>query len=133
MVLTLLIQIYSFIFTSYPFQYLGDDDFLVAQMIGFVEELPEDWHPQWMRLNSKRELILEESERTTAITRQPLLLILFKAFQISKLERRFKERVHDPELAPLFTIIRGLVRFLPSSRMNASEALGLLRSGQTTS
>lgn len=67
----LIIQIYSFIFTSYPFQYLGDDDVLVAQMIGFVEELPEDWHPQWvrMRLNSNREVILEESERTTAITR----------------------------------------------------------------
>ncbi|KAJ9223810.1 hypothetical protein DTO169C6_3924 [Paecilomyces variotii] len=110
------LMIYSFIFTSYPFQYLGDDDVLVAQMIGFVEELPEDWHPQWvrMRLNSNREVILEENS------------------QISKLERRFKERVHDPELAPLFTIIRGLVRFLPSSRMEASEALDLLRSGQTT-
>ncbi|KAJ9254449.1 hypothetical protein DTO207G8_3640 [Paecilomyces variotii] len=109
-------MIYSFIFTSYPFQYLGDDDVLVAQMIGFVEELPKDWHRQWvrMRLNSNREVILEENS------------------QISKLERRFKERVHDPELAPLFTIIRGLVRFLPSSRMEASEALDLLRSGQTT-
>ena len=27
--------------------YLGDMDFLVAQMIHFVEDLPDEWRPQW--------------------------------------------------------------------------------------
>jgi hypothetical protein len=37
--------------------------------------------------------------------------------------------VHNPKLARLVPVIRGLMRFLPSSRMEASEALDLLRSG----
>lgn len=66
------LQIYLFIFGTYPFQYLGDDDVLVAQMIGLVEELPKKWKPKWehMRLNSKRKLKLRGSERAPArITR----------------------------------------------------------------
>lgn len=57
-------KIYSFIFGTYPFQYLGDDDVLVAQMIGFVEELPKDWKPKWehMRLSSKHQLESKERE-----------------------------------------------------------------------
>ncbi|KAK9331101.1 hypothetical protein V1520DRAFT_95983 [Lipomyces starkeyi] len=33
-------------------------------MIGFVEELPTEWHPKWegMRLNSKHRLELKKSE-----------------------------------------------------------------------
>lgn len=45
----------------------------------------------------------------------------------SKLEREFAETVHDPSLAPLLQVTRGLMRFLPSSRMTADEALGLLK------
>ncbi|RHZ69155.1 hypothetical protein CDV55_103316 [Aspergillus turcosus] len=58
------LKIYAFIFKTYPFYYLGDDDVLVADMIGFVEELPEVWQPTWnrMRLNSKRQLKPRESE-----------------------------------------------------------------------
>ncbi|OGM49926.1 hypothetical protein ABOM_001472 [Aspergillus bombycis] len=57
-------MIYAFIFGTYPFQYLGEDDVLVAQMIGFVEELPKDWQQMWkrMRLNSKHKLEPRESE-----------------------------------------------------------------------
>lgn len=44
----------------------------------------------------------------------------------------FNEGVHDRKLARLVPVIRGLMRFLPSSRMKASEALDLLRSGVQT-
>ena len=65
----LAIEIYAFIFGAYPFQYLGDDDVLVAQMIGFVEELPKDWQPMWecMRSNSKHTLEPRESESIATI------------------------------------------------------------------
>jgi hypothetical protein len=60
---------------------------------------------------------------------QPDLLSLLQDCQLSELERRFNKRVHNPKLARLVPVIRGLMRFLPSSRMEASEALDLLRSG----
>jgi len=43
-------QIYSMVFASYPFQYLGDDDILIAQMIGFVEDLPPEWEEKWRQI-----------------------------------------------------------------------------------
>jgi hypothetical protein len=47
-------QIYSLLFGSLPFQYFGDD-FLVAQMINLVEDLPSEWQQKFyhMRLNSR--------------------------------------------------------------------------------
>ena len=30
-----------------PFQWLWDVDRLVAQMIHFVEDLPDEWRPKW--------------------------------------------------------------------------------------
>ena len=44
----------------------------------------------------------------------------------SKLERRFHELITEPELMPLLPVIQGLMRFLPSNRISADEALGLL-------
>ncbi|KAM3429616.1 hypothetical protein MY4824_008138 [Beauveria thailandica] len=44
-------RIYSMIFASYPFQYLGDDDILIAQMIGFVEKLPSEWEERWHQMS----------------------------------------------------------------------------------
>ncbi|GLB05372.1 hypothetical protein AtubIFM57258_000652 [Aspergillus tubingensis] len=57
-------MIHAFIFGSYPFHYLGEDEVLVSQMIGFVEELPKDWQPKWerMKMNFKRELKSSEGE-----------------------------------------------------------------------
>lgn len=36
-----------------PFQFLGDVDVLVAQMIHFVEDLPEEWKPEWERMKKR--------------------------------------------------------------------------------
>jgi hypothetical protein len=46
----------------------------------------------------------------------------------SKLEQKFHDRVHDPSLKVLLPVIKGLMKFLPSDRMEASEALQLLDS-----
>lgn len=43
-----------------------------------------------------------------------------------QLEASFAEDVHDKRLEPLLPIIRGLMRFLPSNRITADEALDLL-------
>lgn len=39
----------------------------------------------------------------------------------------FADKVKEPMLAPLVTIIQGLMRFLLSSRITADEALDLLK------
>ena len=44
------IQLYDFMFTSYPFWYLGEDEVLVLQMVGFVEKLPAEWQPKWEKM-----------------------------------------------------------------------------------
>lgn len=44
----------------------------------------------------------------------------------SKLQQMFDEKVSDPSLEPLFPVIQGLVRFLPSHRISASQALDML-------
>lgn len=45
---------------------------------------------------------------------------------VSKLEQKFAETVCDPKLKPLLRVTQGLMRFLPSSRITADEALDLL-------
>lgn len=54
-------------------------------------------------------------------------LIPLKDFETSELEHKFAESVHDPELQPLLQAARGLLRFLPDSRITADEALAMLR------
>ena len=44
------IQLYDFMFTSYPFWYLGEDEVLVLQMVGFVGKLPAEWQPKWEKM-----------------------------------------------------------------------------------
>lgn len=44
----------------------------------------------------------------------------------SELTRRFSEIVSDPELSPVQHVIEGLMRFLPSDRMSARDALKYL-------
>jgi hypothetical protein len=61
-ILTVELQIYSFLFASWPFWYLGEDEMLMFQMIGFVEKLPAEWQPKWESIvkSSSRDLELEE-------------------------------------------------------------------------
>jgi hypothetical protein len=46
----------------------------------------------------------------------------------SKLERNFHNQVHEPSLKKLIPVIKGLVRFRASERIEASEAINLLDS-----
>ncbi|KAJ5920739.1 hypothetical protein N7454_009272 [Penicillium verhagenii] len=90
--------IYALAFTAYPFMYLGDDEYLVFQMIDLIGDLPVEWQTQWEELQAKS----------------------------GRLESSFARRVKDPELQPLLAVIKGLMRFLPSSRLTAEKALELL-------
>ncbi|KAJ5204190.1 uncharacterized protein N7498_005069 [Penicillium cinerascens] len=114
-------MIYYFLFTIWPFWYLGEDEVYIFQMIGFVERLPAEWESQWksMLMKSSHTLELEEGKQTD---RQTDLT--------SKLERQFAELVPGPKLEPLLHATQGLMRFLPSSRLTAEEALDLLGNAQ---
>ncbi|KAL4870576.1 hypothetical protein BDV12DRAFT_184391 [Aspergillus spectabilis] len=112
------IQIYMLIFRIYPVRYLGNNEVLAAQMIGFVEELPMEWQGKWEFLKSK--LKYEYEPRNVGVRR----------CQLSELERKFKERVNGPELARLLVATSGLMRSLPERRMGASQARGVLREGR---
>ncbi|KAJ5633376.1 hypothetical protein N7490_009715 [Penicillium lividum] len=98
-------MIYSLLFTTWPFRWLGEDEVSIIQMIGFVERLPAEWDLK-------------------------LLLILLEDFGRSKLEQKFAGLVPDPTLEPLLHVIQGLMRFLPSSRLTAEGALDLLGNAQ---
>jgi len=82
-------------------------------MIDFVGELPPEWQPKWeqLRLDAGRDIKLGENGQLSR----------------SRLERRFDEHVHEPELKGLLPVIKGLTRFLPSDRISASQALDLIR------
>jgi hypothetical protein len=45
-----------------PFQYLGEDDVLVAQMIGFLGDLPTEWQPKWECMRSESRHVKEYSQ-----------------------------------------------------------------------
>lgn len=110
------LQIYTLLFAARPFQYLGDEAVLIAQMIGFVEELPQQWRQKW-------EVIQKNASHSLGDT--PLYNGA-NLHQASKLQSRFYALVDEPELMPLLPLIRGLMRFLPSERLTAAEALKLL-------
>lgn len=42
------------------------------------------------------------------------------------LEQLFHSKIQDPELKALLPVTKGLIRFLPSDRISASQALGLI-------
>lgn len=94
-------------------------------MIGFVERLPTEWESKWksMQTMSSHDLEVEGKQIDKLWNR---LLITLKDCAMSKLERKFTETVRDPKLKPLLRVTRGLMRFLPSSRITADEALSLL-------
>jgi hypothetical protein len=99
-------------------------------MIGFVERLPAEWESKWtsMSMKSSHDLELEEGKQND--TQINLLLILLKDYGTSKLERKFAGLVPNPTLTPLLHVIQGLMRFLPSSRLTAGDALDLLGNAQ---
>ncbi|KAB8205792.1 kinase-like domain-containing protein [Aspergillus parasiticus] len=102
-------MIYSFVFTTYPFWYLGEDEGLVFQMIGRVESPPAEWQPKWksMQMRSSHDLTMA------------------KDCDRSKLERKFAEKC-EIQNSPLLPVIQGLMRFLPSARITADKALNVL-------
>ncbi|GES59645.1 kinase-like protein [Aspergillus terreus] len=55
--------IYSFLFASTPFWYLGEIEVLVFQMIGFVEELPVEWQSKWESMQKESEHDLDIDKR----------------------------------------------------------------------
>lgn len=99
-------------------------------MIGFVEGLPAEWESKWksMQMKSSHDLKVEEGKQIDKLYN--LLLIPLKDREVSKLERKFAEIVHNPTPKPLLQVIQGLMRFLPCSRLTADEALGLLYNTQ---
>jgi hypothetical protein len=54
-----------------------------------------------------------------------VLLISLEDDQLPELEERCK-RAHGENLLPPMSVVRGLIRYLPSSRITASEALDVL-------
>jgi hypothetical protein len=97
-------------------------------MIGYVEKLPSEWESQWksMKTGSSHDLTEENGEQINTYKLLNPLLTPLKVYEMSRLERKFAEGVHDPLLKPLLPVIQGLMRFLPSSRITADKALGLL-------
>ncbi|KAJ5246843.1 hypothetical protein N7468_001826 [Penicillium chermesinum] len=113
-ILTISIIDLCFLIHDWPFWYLGEDEILIFQMIGFVERLPAEWESKWtsMLKRSSHDLELKEDYGT------------------SKLERKFAGLEPDPTLKPLLHVMKGLMRFLPSSRLTAEDALDLLGKAQ---
>ncbi|KAK0391163.1 hypothetical protein NLU13_0664 [Sarocladium strictum] len=101
--------IYSLVFAARPFQSLGNEALLIAQMINFVEELPVEWQATWQAIHTSSGRSFPTSETTEF-----------------KLDRQFRKMVSEPELVPLLPVIRGLMRFLPLNRISAAEATALL-------
>ncbi|KAJ5632555.1 hypothetical protein N7490_008894 [Penicillium lividum] len=108
---------------SSPFWYLGEEDELGFQMIGFVELLPAKWQPRWDEIQAASGRDLTELVKLNKEDCEKYL---------SKLELKFKDQAHDPELEPLLPVIKGLMRFLPSGRITTNEALQMLDNYQGT-
>ncbi|KAK2603198.1 hypothetical protein N8I77_009672 [Diaporthe amygdali] len=109
------IVIYHMVFGYKPFEAFGGDEFLVSQMVHFVEDVPEEWKGKWLKMK-------EDSEK-------PYIKDTDEVPEVSWLEQRFDNLLEDPldpPLRPLLPVIRGLLRFRPSDRMSASQALDLL-------
>ncbi|PVH68316.1 kinase-like protein [Cadophora sp. DSE1049] len=110
------VTIYSSLFGSRPFQHWGGVDKLVLQMTNFVEDLPAEWQPQWELMQITTGQMREQSTTTTSTQ--------------SKLDKKFHENIRDPALQRLLPVIRGLVRFRPSDRISAAEALDMVAQGE---
>ncbi|KFY22231.1 hypothetical protein V493_06748 [Pseudogymnoascus sp. VKM F-4281 (FW-2241)] len=107
------IAIYSFVFGGLPFYSIGDRDNLVIQMIEFIGRIPPEWKPNFdsLRIEYKKQPLLEGDLRVDR-----------------GLEYKFKHRIHEEMLQPLLPVIQGLMRFTPSERLSAQQALELMNS-----
>lgn len=94
---------------------------LVSQMISLLGKLKKKWRPKWkhMQLEDKKskDLLLEDSDSEGS------------DLEVEEHEM-FNKRVHDQKLVPLISVMEGLMKYLPSSRITASQALRLLRESQ---
>ncbi|KAH6846962.1 kinase-like domain-containing protein [Chaetomium sp. MPI-CAGE-AT-0009] len=104
--------IYTLVMGNRSFQWLFYEDNLVAQMIHFVEDLPDEWRLKWAEM--KREAGRKHDDIPERMTGRP------------DLEERFRTHVKEESLEPLLPIMRGLMRFRPQDRISAEEALRLL-------
>ena len=82
-------------------------------MIDFFGELPPEWQPKWeqLKLDARGDIDLRENGQLLG----------------SRLEQKFNEHIHAPELKVLLPVINGLTRFLPPDRISASQALDLIK------
>ncbi|KAG8163084.1 hypothetical protein KVR01_007562 [Diaporthe batatas] len=95
-----------------PFGAYREDAFLVSQMIGFIEDLPDEWKGKWRKMKEESEESYDDVDPDS-----------------HWLEKRFDELVQDPRdpsLRPLLPVIKGLMRFRPSDRLSAAQALELV-------
>lgn len=99
-------------------------------MIGFVERLPAEWESKWTSMSMRSSYDLKPNEGKHNDTQINLFLTLPKDYETSKLERKFAGLVDHPTLQPLLHVIQGLMRFLPSSRLTAEDALALIGDAQ---
>jgi serine/threonine-protein kinase SRPK3 len=117
------------VFGSRPFQFLSEIDVLVAQMIHFVEELAVEWTAEWERLKMNSKQNWDDHIPGTSLNFCIGLADVSNQDRMpvpSKLEERFKKKALDTSLMPLLPIMQGLMRFRPSNRISAVEALRLL-------
>lgn len=141
-------QIYSCVVGGLPFHYWGNMDALVAQMIDFVGTLPAEWQPKWHEIQvaskfvpvkstsllkawfADTELFIRWTQAFWRLMREEYLAKLtFRADEsfLSKLEQSFDEKVPEKSLKLFLPVIHGLMRFMPSDRISASQALDLVK------
>lgn len=98
------------IFGDAPFKDLQCPVMLIQQMIGFVEDLPDEWHDAWTVLQYEAG---REAPTVAANYPRPK----------SRLQEMFDHQITDERLRGLAGLIRGLMRFLPDRRLSADTAL----------
>lgn len=95
-----------------PFMTFQEDASLVSQMIGFVEDLPDEWKAKWLKMKEQSEESYDDVDE-----------------EAQWLEKRFDDLVQDPldpPLRPLLPVIKGLMRFRRSDRLSAAQARDLV-------
>lgn len=124
---------------------------LVAQMIDFVGALPTEWQPKWHDILAASNFVPTKStsllkawfvDPEWVIQMDQSKIYLLKMADknpsdeadvradeshLSKLERRLNEKVPEESLKLLLPVIQGLMRFMPSDRISASQALDLVK------
>ncbi|KAJ3474308.1 hypothetical protein NLG97_g9902 [Lecanicillium saksenae] len=99
--------IYVILFRHNPFEDWGSCSIL-QQMLGLVESLPPEWEARWEQIQRDYKYKGDDWPED------------------EKLLRRFLSIVPEPELTPLLPIMQRLMRFKPSDRISARQALSIL-------